>query len=60
MPDPVFYSSLTMEEIEDNFKDIDFFSAMVESLNEAIASKTGERTANLKDENSDPGFLSPK
>lgn len=32
-----FESSLSMEEIENNFKDVDFFSGIMDGLNEALA-----------------------
>lgn len=35
-------SSLSMEEIEHNFKDVDFFSGIMEGLNEALAHKKGK------------------
>lgn len=34
-----FESSLTMEEIEENFKDIDFFTGIMDGLQEALAYK---------------------
>ena len=37
MSEPVFYSNLTMEEIEENFKDIDLFSGIMEALEEALS-----------------------
>ena len=36
-----FESSLTMDEIEENFKDIDFFSGIMEGLQEALKVKEG-------------------
>ncbi len=41
-----FQSSLSMEKIEENFKDVDFFSGIMEGLNEALAYEKG--TANAK------------
>lgn len=41
-----FKSSLTMEEIDNNFKDIDLFSGLMESLQEALAYAKGEPSAN--------------
>ena len=35
--EPVFYSNLTMEEIEENFKDIDLFSGIMEALEELLS-----------------------
>ena len=35
--EPVFYSNLTMEEIEENFKDIDLFSGIMEALEEVLS-----------------------
>jgi len=40
-----FKSSLTMEEIEENFKDIDFFSGIMDGLQEALAYKKGKAAA---------------
>lgn len=40
-----FKSSLSMKEIEDNFKDIDFFSGITEGLNEALAYEKGKANA---------------
>ena len=45
MADIRFESSLTMEEIEDNFKDMDFFSGIMEGLNEALAYEKGKASA---------------
>lgn len=38
-------SSLTMDEIEDNFKDIDFFSSVMDGLQEALAFERGKAAA---------------
>jgi len=40
-----FKSSLSIEEIENNFKDIDFFEGIVEGLNEALAYEKGKASA---------------
>ncbi len=40
-----FKSSLPMEEVENNFKDIDFFSGIMEGLNEALAYSKGKAVA---------------
>ncbi len=40
-----FESSLSMEEIENNFKDIDFFSGIMDGLNEALAFTKGQAAA---------------
>ena len=45
MPELSFKSSLSMEEIEKNFKDIDFFSGIVQGLNEALAYEKGKASA---------------
>ena len=37
MNEPHFKSSLTENEIENNFKDVDIFSGIMEGLNEAFA-----------------------
>ena len=42
MKELVFESSLSPEEIEDNFKDFDFFTAMMKSLSEAVAYQNGK------------------
>lgn len=42
MDDIILHSSLTEEEIESNFKDMDFFLAMTQSLKEAVAYEKGE------------------
>ena len=36
MVEPVFKSNLTMEEIERNFEDADFFSGVMEGLKDAL------------------------
>ncbi len=38
-------SSLTMDEIEKNFKDIDFFSSVMDGLQEALAFEKGKAAA---------------
>lgn len=45
MSDLRFESSLTMEEIENNFKDVDFFSGIMDGLNEALAYTKGKAAA---------------
>jgi len=40
-----FKSSLSMEEIENNFKEIDFFSGIMEGLSEALAYEKGKASA---------------
>lgn len=40
-----FKSSLSMEEIDDNFKNIDFFSGIMDGLNEALAYEKGKASA---------------
>ncbi len=45
MSDLVFQSSLTMDEIEENFKDVDFFSGLMEGLQEALAYEKGTAAA---------------
>ena len=42
MSDLRLKSSLTMDEIENNFKDTDFFSGIMEGLEEALAHKNGK------------------
>lgn len=37
MTEPIFESSLTVEEIERNFQDADFFTGIMEGLEEALA-----------------------
>lgn len=45
MSDLRFESSLSIEEIEDNFKDADFFSGIIAGLNEALAYEKGKAKA---------------
>lgn len=45
MSEPIFKSSLSMEEIEANFKDVDFFSGVIEGLEEALAYKRGKASS---------------
>ena len=40
-----FKSSLSIEEIEENFKEIDFFSGIMDGLNEALAYEKGKASA---------------
>lgn len=40
-----FESSLSMEEIENNFKDMDFFSGIMDGLEEALAYTKGKAAA---------------
>lgn len=40
-----FESSLSIEEIEDNFKEIDFFAGIMDGLNEALAYEKGKASA---------------
>lgn len=40
-----FKSSLTIEQIEENFKKVDFFSGIMEGLNEALAYEKGKASA---------------
>lgn len=40
-----FKSSLSIEEIEDNFKNVDFFSGIMDGLNEAFAFTKGKAAA---------------
>lgn len=46
MSEPRFHSSLSMEEIEENFKDVDFFSGIMSGLQEALAYEKGTAAAN--------------
>lgn len=41
----VFQSSLSIEEIENNFKNVDFFDGIMAGLQEALAYERGEATA---------------
>ncbi len=45
MSEPRFQSSLSMEEIEENFKNIDFFTGIMDGLNEALAYEKGRAAA---------------
>lgn len=40
-----FESSLSMEEIENNFKDVNFFSGIMDGLQEALAYTEGKAAA---------------
>lgn len=40
-----FESSLSIEEIENNFKDVDFFSGIMDGLSEALAHSKGKAAA---------------
>ncbi len=40
-----FESSLTMDEIESNFRDVDFFSGIMDGLQEALAYEKGKAAA---------------
>ena len=42
MSDHVFESKYSMEEIEKNFKDVDFFNGIREGLEEALAYEKGK------------------
>ena len=42
MDDLCFQSSLSMEEIEENFKDFDLFAVFMDSLEEVLAYTRGE------------------
>lgn len=45
MSELYFKSSLTMEQIEENFKEIDFFSGIMDGLSEALAYEKGKASA---------------
>lgn len=45
MSEPKFKSTLTMEEIESNFQNIDFFSGIMDGLQEALAYSKGKAAA---------------
>ena len=45
MDDHVFTSKYSMEEIEKNFKDVDFFGGIKESLEEILAYEKGKASA---------------
>lgn len=45
MSDLRLQSSLSMEEVEENFKGVDFFSGVMEGLEEALAHKKGKASA---------------
>lgn len=45
MSEPVFKSNLSMEEIEQNFSDVDFFSDLMEGLEEAFVHSKGKASA---------------
>ena len=45
MSEPKFVSKLSEEEIAENFKDVDFFSGIMEGLEEALAYEKGSAKA---------------
>ena len=45
MKEPTFESKLSMEEIEKNFEDINFFDGIMEGLSEALAFEKGKAKA---------------
>lgn len=45
MADLRFESTLSMEEIENNFKDVDFFAGIMDGLQEALAYEKGKAAA---------------
>ncbi len=45
MAELYFESSLSMEEIEENFRDVNFFDGIMEGLKEAIAVSNGNPSA---------------
>ena len=45
MSDHVFKSEYSVEELESNFKDVDFFTGIKEGLEEALAYKKGNASA---------------
>ena len=45
MSDHVFKSKYSLEEIEENFKGVDFFNGIKEGLEEALASEKGNASA---------------
>ncbi len=45
MPEIRFKSALSIEEIENNFQEIDFFSSLMDGLNEALAYEKGKASA---------------
>lgn len=42
MAELTFKSSLSIDEVEENFKDMDFFSEIMDSLTEALADSKGQ------------------
>lgn len=47
MSELIFQSKLSEEEIERNFKDVDFFSCLMEGLEEALAYEKGTAEADV-------------
>lgn len=45
MSELLFESSLSMDEIENNFKDVDFFAGIMDGLSEALAFTKGKAAA---------------
>lgn len=46
MNTPVFHSSLSPEEIVENFKDVNFFSSIMDGLEEALVHENKEVSTN--------------
>ena len=42
MDEPIFKSNLTSEEVDRNFADMDFFSELMNALNEVVLQTKGE------------------
>ncbi len=45
MAELTFKSSLSIDEVEENFKDMDFFGEIIDSLTEALAASKGQAAA---------------
>lgn len=51
MTEQIFKSSLSSEEIENNFKDVDFFSVIMSGLEEALSHEKEIEKSNPTDNN---------
>ena len=56
MVKPVFKSSFTMEEIERKFEDADFFSGVMEGLEDALAHAKATKSAETHTYNRPPNY----
>lgn len=53
MIEPVFKSSLSVEQIESNFKDMDYFEELMDGLTEVLAHSQGKAVADTDGQKAD-------